>query len=386
MRKLKGWQKILLVAGAGVVLPILSCSQRSLVLIDVHAPQGVAYSNVSVIITVEKDQPTTFDKVSFDTTGVFHAGVYIPSDMTGAVALHADVDQSNCLLGSGDASTNVTSEGETTTAVPVPITPATTPCVSGTGGSAATGGASGAGGLVGAGGSLGSGGSGGLTGAAGAAGAVGAGGVNGSGGAAGMGGKGGVTGSGGAAGAGGSVGGGGHNGSGSGGVNGTGGSPTTGAGGSPTTGAGGSPTTGAGGSPTSGSGGSPMTGSGGITGKGGSGGSTGGSGGVTGSGGVPTTGSGGGGGCNCPANFVCPPGTTTCVCSQTDAEACASVACGSTTNLCQQTVSCPNTCPVGYSCFNNFCRQLTTTGCGGDIVTTGTGLVAGTAAAPICPQ
>jgi hypothetical protein len=80
------------------------------------------------------------------------------------------------------------------------------------------------------------------------------------------------------------------------------------------------------------------------------------------------------------------PGTTTCVCSQSDAQACANIACGQTTNSCNQTVNCPNTCPVGYSCVGNICQQLTTTGCGGSIVASGTGLVAGSSAAPpICP-
>ncbi len=386
MRKLRSWQKILL-AGAGLIVPILSCSQRSLVLIDVHAPQGVAYSNVTVIITPNREQPTTFDKVTFDASGVFKAGVYLPSDMTGTVALHGDVnDESNCMVGSGDVSTTVASQGETTMVVALPIVASSAPCIPGTGGS------TGAGGAAGTTASGGSGGPGGLTGTAGSGvgtGGLGAGGVTGNAGAPGTG-QGGVTGAGGANATGG------HGGPGSGGVTGAGGSPTgaggsptgaggsptTGAGGSPTTGVGGSPTTGAGGSPTTGAGGSPTTGTGGTTGKGGTSGTTGagGTGAVTGAGGV--IGTGGGGGCACPTNFVCMPGTTVCVCSQTDAEACASVACGSTTNLCQQSVSCPNTCPVGYSCVGNFCRQLTTTGCGGDIVATGTGLVAGSSAAP----
>jgi hypothetical protein len=373
MRKLKGWQKILL-AGAGVViLPMLSCSQRSLVLVDVHAPASVAYTNVTVVIGANQEPNTTFEKVTFDASGVFHAGVYVPSDMTGTIALHAEVDQSNCVLGSGDASTKVTSEGETTTAVPLPITSSTTPCVAGTGGTAGSSGTGGAGGMVGAGGSVGSGGSGGLTGAAGAGGSVGAGGATGAGGSAGMGGKGGVSGAGGVTGAGGTNSGGGHGGSGAGGVTGAGGSPNTGAGGSPTTGAGGAGGLGG----VTGAGGLPTTGSGGAGGLGG----------VTGAGGLPTTGSGGGGGCVCPAGFVCMPGTTTCVCSQSDTDACASVACGSTTNSCGQTVNCPNTCPVGYSCLGNLCKMLTTTGCGGDIVATGTGLATGAsaAAAPICP-
>jgi len=386
MRKLKGWQKVLL-ASAGVILPaFLSCSQRSLVLIDVHAPLGVTYANVTVNITPGDQPPTTFNKITFDSTGVFHAGVYIPSGMTGTITLHGEVDENNCVVGSGDTSTNVASEGETTTAVPLPITPATAPCTTGTGGSAgasAKGGAGGAGGMVGAGGVVGSGGSGGLTGTAGAGGVVGAcgvvgaggvigaGGVVGAGGSTGMGGKGGVTGAGGSNSAGGSTASGGRGGSGAGGVTGAGGVPTTGTGGS---------TTGTGG----------LTGSGGIIGKGGAGGlggggAAGGPGGVTGTGGLPTTGSGGGGGCICPVGFVCMPGTTTCVCSQTDADACANIACGSTTNACQQTVNCPNTCPLGYSCVGNFCQQLTTTGCGGSIVATGTGLAAGASAAPpIC--
>ena len=68
------------------------------------------------------------------------------------------------------------------------------------------------------------------------------------------------------------------------------------------------------------------------------------SGGTTGSGGV--VGSGGSSGCTCPdPNEICQPGTTTCICSQSDSMACATVTCGTVTNLCNQTVQCPEQLP-----------------------------------------
>jgi hypothetical protein len=105
-----------------------------------------------------------------------------------------------------------------------------------------------------------------------------------------------------------------------------------------------------------------------VTGAGG--GSTTGTGGSTTGTGGSTTGTGGTGGCNCPTNEICQPGTTTCVCSQTDAEACASIACGTTTNSCNQTVQCPDTCPSGFICntSTNSCTKLCTTGTGGIII------------------
>jgi hypothetical protein len=375
MRKLKSWQTILL-AGAGVILPILSCSQRSLVLVDVQAPQGVAYTDVTVTIAAGTEQSTTFDKVTFDAAGTFKAGIYLPSDMTGQVTLKADVIETNCTVGTGTIQTPPISDGETTPTLNLPITSSADPCVSGTGGSAGasgTGGAgglggqtgaAGAGGMVGAGGAAGSAGHSGGTGAAGAGGIVGTGGVVGSGGATGNAGAPGMGGKGGATGTGGGNATGGHGGMGAGGMVGAGGMP----------GAGGSSTTGTGG--VMGAGGSTGGGGGGGKGGGGTGGAVG-SGGATGSGGVGT---GGGGGCNCPTNFICMAGSTTCVCSEPDTQTCSGVICGTVTNTCGQSVTCPDNCPSGEVCVasTNSCRTLTSTGCGGDVVATGTGLVVGT--------
>jgi len=99
-RELKRWQAILLATGI-VVLPILSCSQHSLVLVTVNAPPGAtAYSNVSLIITANGQETTTFNKASF-TGGAYKAGVYLPSDMSGPVPFTAEVVQDGCQIATG---------------------------------------------------------------------------------------------------------------------------------------------------------------------------------------------------------------------------------------------------------------------------------------------
>ena len=345
------WQSILL-ATAIVIVPILSCSQRSLVLVTVNAPQGVAYTDVSLIVTAQGVEQTTFSKATF-TDGVYKAGVYLPSDMSGKVGFSAAVVQNNCEVAKGGPVDSPDVSSGATVSLTIGLIPEDCLPVDGGAGSNGTGGApgsggSGAGGARGTGGVVGTGGT-----------ATGSGGVVGSGGVIGTGG---VVSTGGVVGTGGLIGSGGHGGSATGGAIGSGGVISTGG------------VIGAGG----------VIGSGGIVGSGGGGGKGGSaSGGTIGTGGF--VGSGGSTGCACPANYVCQPGTTTCICSQSDAAACSGVACGSVTNICQQTVLCTDTCPTGYACSGNNCKQLTSTGCGGSIVATGTGLVAGTAAAPICP-
>ena len=342
-RELKRWQAIFL-ATAIVSVPILSCSQRSLVLVTVSAPEGVAYTDVSLIITANGVEQTTFNKASF-TDGVYKAGIYLPSDMSGKVSFSADVVQNNCEIAKGGPVDSPDVSSGATVSMTIGLLAQDCVPVDGGAGSSGTGGATGSGGARGTGGvTTGTGGT-----------------TTGSGGGVG---SGGVVGTGGAVGSGGVVGTGGRGGSGTGGAVGTGGSGKGGA-------------TGSGG--IVGSGG--VIGSGGMIGSGGKGGSA--SGGTMGAGGL--IGSGGSSGCNCPTNYICQPGTTTCVCSQSDVTACAANLCGTVTNICMQTVSC-GTCPSGYYCDTtlNACSKLIVTGCGGS-VSTGTGLVAGTAAAPICP-
>ena len=349
------WQAILL-ATAIVIVPVLSCSQRSLVLVTVNAPQGVAYTDVSLIITAQGVEQTTFSKASF-TDGVYKAGVYLPSDMSGKVGFSAAVVQNSCEIAKGGPVDSPDVSPGATVSLMIGLTPEDCVPVDGGAGSSGTGGATGSGGN-GTGGARGTGGvvgTGGIT--------TGSGGVVGSGGAVGTGG---VVSTGGVIGTGGLVGSGGHGGSATGGAIGSGGVISTGG--------------------VIGTGG--FVGSGGVVGSGGGGGKGGSaSGGTIGTGGiVGSGGSGGGTGCACPANYVCQPGTTTCICSESDTTACSGVACGTVTNICQQAVTCPNSCPSGYYCDTtlNTCNKLVVTGCGGS-VSTGTGLVAGTAAAPICP-
>ncbi|HVT10349.1 MAG TPA: hypothetical protein VHO67_22970, partial [Polyangia bacterium] len=105
-----------------------------------------------------------------------------------------------------------------------------------------------------------------------------------------------------------------------------------------------------------------------------------GAGGVVGSGGV--TGSGGATGCKCTnPNEVCDTVTGACVCSQSDADACAAskVSCGTTVvNACNQKVDC--VCPTGYLC--NTSTYTCVSRCIGG---TGGFLAAGASDAIICP-
>jgi hypothetical protein len=369
-RQLRRWQAVLL-ATAIVMVPILSCSQRSLVLVTVNAPQS--YSNVSLVITATDLETTTFNKVSF-TDGAYKVGVYLPSDASGPVPFKAEVVQDGCEIASGGPVMSPDVSSGATVSMAIDLTAITGPCVPVDGGvgSGGTGGGKGSGGS----------GTGGVT--TGTGGAVGTGGVLGSGGVIGSGGRigtGGVTGSGGVVGTGGLLGSGGHGGSATGGTIGSGGMIGTGGmlGSGGVGGTGGVVSTGG----VIGTGG--IVGTGGVVGSGGGGGKGGGaSGGTIGSGGM--VGSGGSTGCICPANQICQSGSTICVCSEDDATACSGVPCGTVTNICQQTVSCPNSCPAGYVCDTtvNACRKLIVNGCGGS-VSTGTGLVAGTEAAQICP-
>ena len=367
---LKRWQKIF-VAAAAVVLPILSCSQRSLVIVTVMTPNGVTafQGSVDLVIHAGNEEQARFDAIMFE-GGQYKAGVYLPSDMSGDVSLKADVEQSNCIIATGNGTATGVQPGQS---VPATVQLDSVPCQPVDGGAGGTTGQGRSAGALGSGGMMGTGGTNGLGGATGQGGSTGAGGAIGSGGKGGSGTGGSTTGSGGVNGTGGATGNGGA--TGKGGVTGTGGIPTTGSGG--TTGAGGATGTGGlkGSGGTVGSGGSGSGGSG----SGGSGGS--GSGG-SGSGGL---GSGGSSGCTCPdPNELCSPASGVCVCSQTDSEACMNLACGSTTNICNQMVTCPNNCPSGSSCIGNLCRPIVTTGCGGSIATGG-GLVAGTDQGTACP-
>src|SRR5450432_4058143 len=203
--QLKSWQKILL-AAAIVVVPIVSCSQRSLVLMDVTVSGTASFSDATLVITANDEQKTTFAGLALNQTA-YRAGVYLPSDMTGQVMFKAEVDEGNCIVGTGTAVADVSGGGTTgpialiiTPMVPcVPITDGGQTGVGGTGGTSGTAGHGGGGGMTGSAGA----GGGGMTGSAGAGGGgmtgtAGSGGMTGSagsGGSSGNAGRGGITGS-----------------------------------------------------------------------------------------------------------------------------------------------------------------------------------------------
>ncbi len=357
----------LLLIGAVAALAIVSCGERSLVVMQVEsASPGVAFSDVDLVVRA-REQEARFDGVSFgDDSSPLRAGMYLSSDVSGSVVLKAEVDdpRQNCVVGMGSLTVGNVSPGNTVGGQILRIT-SVQPCVpivdggtSGDGGSPGTGGSSATGGATASGGRGGSSATGGAPGTGGA----GHGGTPGSGGAAagGSAGTGGVKGTGGAVGSGGTIATGGTMGSGgmiatggavgAGGVKGTGG--LMGSGGTIATGG------------TMGSGGTIATGgtmgSGGMIATGG----TVGSGGMTGTGGA--VGSGGTGGCKCPdPNEIC-DSTGGCVCTQTAAEACSAAGadCGTTTNICGQTVSC-GVCPASSICSGGTCVPRCSPGTGG---------------------
>ena len=344
--QLKSWQKILLVA-AIVVVPIVSCSQRSLVLMNVKVSGTATFSDATLVITANDDQKTTFAGIALDQTA-YRAGVYLPSDMSGQVMFKAEVDEGNCIVGTGSAMADV-SGGGTIGPIDLIITPMV-PCVPiSDGGQTGAGGAGGASGTAGHGGG-GVGGVGGMTGSAGAGGMTGSAGAGGLTGSAGGGGRTGTAGNSGSAGRGGTTGSAGRGGTGGGGANGGRGGMGNGSGGM----AGSVSPVGTGGSisPV----GTAGSGPGGSTGRGGSG-----------SGG--TIGAAGTSGCVCPANESC-NSAGACVCNQTDAQACAAagIGCGTTSNICQQKVLCK--CPVNSTCdtATGLCSTICVTGAGGAIV------------------
>src|SRR5580692_9979870 len=153
-RELKRWQALLL-AAAILSVPILSCSQRSLVLVTVEAPPNVTYpSSVSLVLKADDlanaTETTTFDKVLFTNT-VFKAGLYLPSDMSGTVMLSAVVVQDNCQVATGSVNAVGVSAGNTVSATLMLSAITCVPVVDGGAGSGGSGG-SGTGGAMGTGG------------------------------------------------------------------------------------------------------------------------------------------------------------------------------------------------------------------------------------------
>jgi hypothetical protein len=413
---MRRWRKALLIAAAAVV-PVLSCGQRSLVLIDVRA--STAFTDPTVLlevhlaVTANRDVSTRFSPVRLRTDRAYAIGIYLPSDMSGSVMFEAKIDDGQCVIGAGSATATGVQSGETSGPIEIVIEPA--PCTPVDGGAGGAGGTTGGAGTTGAAGTSGAGGITGAagtnsSGAAGVTGAAGVGGTAGAGGLSGAAGRGGTTGGAGTTGAAGTGATGGVGGmagtagtGGRGGTTGTAGtSGTAGAGGvSGTAGAGGlsgaagvGGTTGRGG--TTGAAGTGATaGVGGVSGAAGTGGTTGrggttgaaGAGGAGGAGGVGLAGgggigagaggnTGGGGGTNNCATAECVPPyvciNNACVCSESGAEACAraGIACGFVLDNCGQQVFC--SCKfAGQICDPqlNKCVNGCVTGTGGIITT-----------------
>ena len=129
-----------------MLVPILSCSQRSLVLVTVDAPPGVTYqSAVSLVMTANDTgtgtETTTFDKVAFS-GGVYKAGIYLPSDMSGTVTISAEVIQDGCQVATGSVSAPGIAAGNTVSATLMLSAIACVP-VDGGAGSGGTGGGKG---------------------------------------------------------------------------------------------------------------------------------------------------------------------------------------------------------------------------------------------------
>jgi hypothetical protein len=170
-----------------VIVPSLSCGQRSLVLVTVNAPQGAAeYSDTLLVITANGQETITFEKASF-TDGVYRAGVYLPSDMSGPVPFTAEVVLGGCQIATGGPVVSPDVSSGATVSLAIDLTAKAGPCLPADGGAASggTGGEKGSGGsgtggvTAGAGGGGGKGGGSATGGVTGTGGAVGSGGTSG---------------------------------------------------------------------------------------------------------------------------------------------------------------------------------------------------------------
>ena len=154
MSRLTRWQAIFL-ATAIVIVPILSCSQRSLVLVTVNASAMTDYTDVSLVITAIGQETTTFSKVSF-TNETYKVGVYLPSDMSGPVSFTAEVVKDGCQIATGGPVMSPDVSSGATVSMAIDVTANVGPCVPADGGAGSSGtgsGGSGTGGASGRGGS-----------------------------------------------------------------------------------------------------------------------------------------------------------------------------------------------------------------------------------------
>src|SRR5262245_26078575 len=106
---MKRWQKLVLGAAAAAV-PVMSCGQRSLVLLDVRSSS--AFTNQSVLldvrlsVTANDDVTTRYPRVHLQPNPPYRIGMYLPSEMSGRVTFVASVDDGDCVVGTGTAIVN----------------------------------------------------------------------------------------------------------------------------------------------------------------------------------------------------------------------------------------------------------------------------------------
>ena len=121
----------LCVLGAVAAFVIVSCGERSLVVMDVKSTNGsIAFTNVNLLVRAGVQQQTRFVKVTFDSAKAFRAGVYLSSDISGTVTFNAEVDDpvQNCKVGTGSLHVSNVSPGNTVQGLTLIIQPLE-PCI-----------------------------------------------------------------------------------------------------------------------------------------------------------------------------------------------------------------------------------------------------------------
>ena len=112
---MKRWRTLAL--AAAIIVPALSCGQRSLVLIDVKASNTftdpTVLLDVRLVVTANRNVTTRFSPVRLQTERPYQIGMYLPSDMSGTVSFEATVDNGDCILGTGTAVATGVQSGET---------------------------------------------------------------------------------------------------------------------------------------------------------------------------------------------------------------------------------------------------------------------------------
>jgi hypothetical protein len=101
---MKRWQKMVL-AAAALVVPVMSCGQRSLVLIDVRASSAFTDQNVlldvRLSVTANDDLTTRYPRIHLQPNPPYQIGMYLPSDMSGRVTFEGRVENGDCVVGTG---------------------------------------------------------------------------------------------------------------------------------------------------------------------------------------------------------------------------------------------------------------------------------------------